>query len=163
MLQQVYSVLYLLYFAPWRSQRRYNHREHTVSIRAKETTITPLPHPPLNRLRDIWSSRSPLLLFALKSALAAGLSWEIVFSLLGEEAAALVAHLLGLNIWTITLMIFFAQIIGMFLQNRGQYLATQIPISAALALVLGATAGNYPLLRMLGALVGGLIGTVISL
>jgi len=140
-----------------------------------------------------------LLLFAIKSALAAGFSWEIVFSLLGEEAAALavvsavivvqvtswqtvrksierilgviigvilavlVAHLFGLNIWTITLMIFFAQIIGMFLQNRGQYLATQIPISAALALVLGATAGNYPLLRMLGALVGGLIGTVISL
>ncbi len=140
-----------------------------------------------------------MLLFAIKSALAAGFSWEIVFSLLGEEAAALavvsavivvqvtswqtvrksierilgviigvilavlVAHLFGLNIWTITLMIFFAQIIGMFLQNRGQYLATQIPISAALALVLGATAGNYPLLRMLGALVGGLIGTVISL
>ena len=140
-----------------------------------------------------------MLLFAIKSALAAGLSWEIVFSLLGEEAAALavvsavivvqvtswqtvrksierilgviigvilavlVAHLFGLNIWTITLIIFFAQIIGMFLQNRGQYLATQIPISAALALLLGATTGNYPLLRMLGALVGGLIGTVISL
>ena len=44
-------------------------------------------------------------------------------------------------------------------QNRD---ATQIPISAALALVLGAT-GNYPLLRVLGAVVGGLIGTVISL
>src|SRR5207248_8558943 len=62
---------------------------HSVSIRAKETTITPLPHPPLNRLRDLWSSRSPLLLFAIKSALAAGLSWEIVSSLLGVEAAAL--------------------------------------------------------------------------
>jgi len=140
-----------------------------------------------------------LLLFAIKSALAAGLSWEIVSSLLGVEAAALavvsavivvqvtgwqtvrksierivgviigvilavlVAHLFGLNVWTITLIIFFAQIIGMFLQNRGQYLATQIPISAALVLVLGATAGNYPLLRMLGALVGGLVGTAISL
>ncbi len=151
------------------------------------------------RLRGVWSSRSPLLLFAIKSALAAGLSWEIVVSLLGEGAAALavvsavivvqvtswqtarkgierilgviigvilavlVAHLLGLNFWTITLTIFFAQIIGIFLQNRGQYLATQIPISAALALVLGATAGTYPLLRMLGALVGGLIGTVMSL
>src|SRR5258708_4027662 len=151
------------------------------------------------RLRGVWSSRSPLLLFAIKSALAAGLSWEIVVSLLGEGAAALavvsavivvqvtswqtarkgierilgviigvilavlVAHLLGLNFWTITLTIFFAQIIGICLQNRGQYLATQIPISAALALVLGATAGTYPLLRMLGALVGGLIGTVMSL
>lgn len=158
-----------------------------------------LPHSPIKRLRDEWSSRSPLLLFAIKSALAAGFSWEIVYALLGVEAAALavvsavivvqvtswqtvrksierilgviigvilavlVAHFLGLNILTITLMIFFAQVIGMFLQNRGQYLATQIPISAALALVLGATGGNYPLLRMLGALVGGLIGTVISL
>src|SRR5690348_16907830 len=125
--------------------------------------MTPFPHPSLNRLRSVWSSRSPLLLFAIKSALAAGFSWEIVSSLLGEEAAALalvsavivvqvtswqtvrksierifgviigvilavlVAHLLGLNFWTITLMIFFAQIIGIFLQDRGQYLATQIP------------------------------------
>src|SRR2546421_11243338 len=63
----------------------------------------------------------------------------------------------------IELMIFSAQIIGMLLQKRGQYLATQIPISAALALLLGATAGNYPLFLMLGALVAGLIGTVISL
>jgi uncharacterized membrane protein YgaE (UPF0421/DUF939 family) len=140
-----------------------------------------------------------LLLFAIKSALAAGLSWEIASSLLGLEAAALavvsavivvqvtgwqtvrksierilgviigvilavlVAHFFGLNVWTVTLIIFFAQIIGMFLQNRGQYLATQIPISAALVLVLGAATGNYPLLRMLGALVGGLVGTIISL
>jgi uncharacterized membrane protein YgaE (UPF0421/DUF939 family) len=60
-------------------------------------------------------------------------------------------------------MIFLAQIAGLFLQNRGQYLATQIPISAALVLVLGATASNYPLLRLLGALVGGLVGTIVSL
>src|SRR5205823_12252340 len=79
----------LLYLTPWRNQRRYNHREHSVGIRAKERTITPLPHPPLNRLRDLWSSRSPFLLFAIKSALAAGFSWEIVSSLLGVEAAAL--------------------------------------------------------------------------
>ena len=159
----------------------------------------PRPYPSLSRVRSVWSSRSPLLLFAIKSALAAGLSWEIASSLLGDEAAALavvsavivvqvtswqtarkgiervigviigvilavlVAHLLGLHFWTITLTIFLAQIIGMFLQNRGQYLATQIPVSAALVLVLGATAGTYPLLRLLGALVGGLIGTVMSL
>ena len=88
---------------------------------------------------------------------------RIVGVIIGVILAVLVAHFFGLNIWTITLIIFFAQIIGMFLQNRGQYLATQIPISAALVLVLGATAGNYPFLRMLGALVGGLVGTVISL
>lgn len=87
---------------------------------------------------------------------------RIIGVIIGVSLAVLVAHLLGLNFWTITLIIFFAQIIGMFLQNRGQYLATQIPISAALALVLGAT-GSYPLLRVFGTLVGSLIGTGISL
>src|SRR6202011_3671136 len=159
----------------------YNNKKQTVATRTKEKTITPLPYHPLHQSRSVWSSRSPLLLFAIKSALAAGVSWEIVSTLFGGEAAALavvssvivvqvtswqtvrksierilgviigvslavlVAHLLGLNFLTITLIIFFAQVIGLFLQNRGQYLATQIPISAALALVLGAT-GNYPLL-----------------
>src|SRR6267154_6233437 len=111
----------------------------------KQTMIYPL----LKRLHSLWSARSPFLLFAAKIALAAGFSWAIVSSLLGEEAAALavvsavivvqvtswqtvrksierilgviigvilavlVAHFLGLNILTITLMIFFAQIIGM--------------------------------------------------
>jgi uncharacterized membrane protein YgaE (UPF0421/DUF939 family) len=147
----------------------------------------------------MWASRSPTLLFALKSALAAGISWEIADLLLGDEAAALamissvivvqvtswqtarrgverlggiligvalafvVARFFGLNIWTITLIILAAQVIGMFFQRRGPYLATQIPISAALALVLGATATEYSLLRLLGALVGGVVGTAISL
>ena len=88
---------------------------------------------------------------------------RILGVIIGVSLAVLVAHLFGLNIWTIMCMIFFAQVIGMFLQNRGQYLATQIPISAALALVIGATAGSYPFLRILGALVGGLIGTLMSL
>jgi uncharacterized membrane protein YgaE (UPF0421/DUF939 family) len=138
-------------------------------------------------------------LFAIKSALAAGLSWEVASLLLGAQAgslavvsaiiivqttnwqtvrkgiervlgviigvslAVLVAHFAGLNIVTITLMIFCAQIIGMVVQKRGQYLATQIPISAALALVLGVGGGNYPLLRILGAVVGALVGTAVSL
>ncbi|HEU5348966.1 MAG TPA: FUSC family protein [Ktedonobacterales bacterium] len=153
----------------------------------------------MNGLRDAWSSRSPALLFAFKSALAAGISWEITNLLLGGEAASLamisavivvqvtswqtarkgierlfgvligvvlafvVAHFLGLNLWTISLIILCAQIIGMFLQRRGPYLATQIPISAALALVLGATVSEYSLLRLLGALIGGVVGTAISL
>ena len=138
-------------------------------------------------------------MFAIKSALAAGLSWEVASLLLGAQAgslavvsaiiivqttnwqtvrkgiervlgviigvslAVLVAHFAGLNIVTITLMIFCAQIIGMVVQKRGQYLATQIPISAALALVLGVGGGNYPLLRILGAVVGALVGTAVSL
>ncbi len=161
--------------------------------------MTHLAPPPLSRLRSVWSSRSPLLLFAIKSAVAAGFSWQIANSVLGEQAAALalisavivvqvtswktvrisiertlgviigvslavaIAHFLGRNIWTITLMIFIAQIIGLFLQSRGQSLATQIPISAALALVLGATVGDYPLLRLLGTLIGGFVGIIVSL
>ncbi len=165
----------------------------------REKTIKLLPHLSLDRLHGAWTTRSPFLLFAIKSALAAGLSWEGASLLLGAEAASLavvsalivvqttswqtvrkgvervlgviigvslavlVAHLAGLNIVTITLMIFCSQIIGMFLQNRGQYLANQIPISAALALLLGVSGGNYPLLRILGAVVGALVGTIVSL
>ncbi len=83
--------------------------------------------------------------------------------LIGAVLAFVVARFFGLNIWTITLIILAAQVIGTFFQRRGPYLATQIPISAALALVLGATASEYSLLRLLGALVGGVVGTVISL
>src|SRR5262245_66344138 len=62
------------------------------------------------------------------------------------------------------LMIFIAQLVGMFLQHRGQYLATQIPISAGLALLIGGSSvDSYPLLRMLGAVVGGFVGTIVSL
>ena len=61
---------------------------------------------------------------------------RILGVIIGVSLAILVTHFAGLNTWTITLMIFIAQIVSMFLQNRGQYLATQIPISAALALLL---------------------------
>lgn len=88
---------------------------------------------------------------------------RLIGVVIGVILAFVVAHFFGLNIWTITLIILAAQIIGMFFQRRGPYLATQIPISAALALVLGATAGEYSLLRLLGALIGGVVGTAISL
>lgn len=88
---------------------------------------------------------------------------RILGVIIGVSLAVFVTHFLGLTFWTITLIIFLAQIVGLVLQNRGQYLATQIPISATLVLVVGATASNYPLLRLLGALVGGLIGTIMSL
>ena len=165
----------------------------------REKAIKRLTHRYLDRFGGIWTTRSPFLLFAIKSALAAGLSWEAASLLLGAEAGALavvsaiiivqttnwqtvrkgiervlgvligvslavlVVHFAGLNLATITLMIFGAQIIGMLVQNRGQYLATQIPISAALALVLGVSGGDYPLLRILGAVVGALVGTAVSL
>jgi uncharacterized membrane protein YgaE (UPF0421/DUF939 family) len=158
----------------------------------------PLPHLSLDKLRTLWYSKLPFFLFAIKSALAAGLSWQIISSLFEKEAAALavvssvivvqitswqtilkgierafgvivgvslavvVTLLFGLNFGTITVMIFLAQVIGLFLQNRGQYIATQIPISATLVLVVGATS-HYPFLRILGTIIGGLIGIIISL
>lgn len=168
-------------------------------LRAKRREKQTMIHPFLKSLHSRWSAHSPFLLFATKSALAAGFSWAIVAALLGAEAAALavvsavivvqvtswqtvrkslerivgvliglslailIAHVLGLTFWTITLVIFLAQLIGLVLQNRVQYLATQIPISAALVLALGATASTYPLLRLLGALAGGGVGIIVSL
>jgi hypothetical protein len=71
------------------SKREYNTNEQTVATRIKENTMRLFPSPPLHQLRRLWSSRSPLLLFAIKSALAAGISWEIVSTLFGRGAAAL--------------------------------------------------------------------------
>ncbi len=88
---------------------------------------------------------------------------RILGVIIGVSLAVLVAPFLGRNVWTITLMIFIAQLISLFLQSRGQSLATQIPISAALALVLGASVGDYPLLRLLGTLIGGFVGAIVSL
>jgi uncharacterized membrane protein YgaE (UPF0421/DUF939 family) len=145
-----------------------------------------------------WRLRSPMLLFALKSALAAAFSWGIAAWLLGKEGASLAPvsalivvqvtgwqtvrksierilgvligvslsvlaiHFLGVSIWTIFVLIMAAQIAGMLVQKRGQYLATQIPISALLGLVVGTNLIGYPLLRLLGAVIGGLVGTLLS-
>jgi len=151
------------------------------------------------KVRLQWKSNAPFLIFALKSALAVALSWEIASVLLGKEAASLapvsaviivqvtswqtvrksierilgiligiilailVIHLLGISFWTVLLLIFSSQIVGMFVQKRGPYLATQIPISAVLVLIASTSEIDYPLLRLLGALIGGVVGTLISL
>lgn len=88
---------------------------------------------------------------------------RIVGILVGVILAILMIHLLGVSFWTILLLIFCAQIVGLFVQKRGQYLATQIPISAVLVLVVSTSVIGYPWLRLLGALIGGLVGTLISL
>jgi len=83
--------------------------------------------------------------------------------LLGLILAILVEHFLGLQFWTIIIVIFVANIVGSLLKNKGAYMATQIPISAALGLVVGSTLHDYPLLRLLGAIIGTLIGTGVSI
>lgn len=88
---------------------------------------------------------------------------RILGILIGIILAILVIHLLGISFWTVLLLIFSSQIVGMFVQKRGPYLATQIPISAVLVLIASTSEIDYPLLRLLGALIGGVIGTLISL
>jgi hypothetical protein len=88
---------------------------------------------------------------------------RILGILIGIILAILVIHLLGISFWTVLLLIFSSQIVGMFVQKRGPYLATQIPISAVLVLIASTSEIDYPLLRLLGALIGGVVGTLISL
>ncbi|GCF11325.1 FUSC family protein [Dictyobacter arantiisoli] len=150
------------------------------------------------KMQKMWRTRLPFILFALKGALASGLSWEIAFRLLGKEAAALapvsaiiivqitswqttrksierilgvligaslsilVTHFVGINFWTIVFLIVLANSIGLVVQKRGQYLATQIPISALLAIIMGTNVLGYPMLRLLGAVIGGGMGVLVS-
>jgi uncharacterized membrane protein YgaE (UPF0421/DUF939 family) len=88
---------------------------------------------------------------------------RILGIIVGIILAILVIHLLGISFWTVLLLIFSSQIVGMFVQKRGPYLATQIPISAVLVLIASTSQIDYPLLRLLGALIGGVVGTLISL
>src|SRR5262245_6145793 len=60
-----------------------------VLARNRERIMMLLPQPLLNTLRTLWSSRLPLLLHSVKSALAAGFSWWVVSAFLGQETAAL--------------------------------------------------------------------------
>src|SRR5262245_28231139 len=81
--------------------------------------------------------RSGLTCRSISAHGRSGHSWQTVRKsiervlgvIIGVSLAILVTHFAGLNIWTITLMIFIAQLVGMFLQHRGQYLATQISIT----------------------------------
>ncbi|GHO61819.1 hypothetical protein KSC_007110 [Ktedonobacter sp. SOSP1-52] len=82
---------------------------------------------------------------------------------IGIALSVIIVHLLGLSALTILLTVFAAALSGLLFKQKGAYLATQIPISALLGLVVGVGEESYPALRLLGALIGGVIGTVLSL
>ncbi|GHO46802.1 FUSC family protein [Ktedonospora formicarum] len=83
--------------------------------------------------------------------------------IIGISISIGIVHYLGLQVWTIFCVVFAASIIGICIQKQGAYMATQIPISALLGLVVGVGEESYPLLRLLGALIGGVIGIAFSI
>jgi hypothetical protein len=138
------------------------------------------------------------LLHAVKTAVAAGFSWFVAATLLGNQipvfaplaavltvqvtiwqsvsrglqrvagvvvgvvVASAFAHLAGINTWSIAVVIFVSLLVGraMRLGTQG---AIQVPISALLVLVLGATTGGYGFDRVLDTAIGAACGILVNL
>ncbi len=72
------------------------------------------------------------------------------------------ARLAGINAWSIALVIFVSLLAGRALR-LGQQGSIQVPVSALLVLVLGATTGGYALDRVLDTVVGAATGILVNL
>jgi uncharacterized membrane protein YgaE (UPF0421/DUF939 family) len=85
---------------------------------------------------------------------------------LGVVVGVLVAYgfarLAGINAWSIGLVIFVSLLAGRALR-LGQQGSIQVPVSALLVLVLGATTGGYALDRVLDTVVGAATGILVNL
>jgi uncharacterized membrane protein YgaE (UPF0421/DUF939 family) len=85
---------------------------------------------------------------------------------LGVVVGVLVAYgfarLAGINAWSIALVIFVSLLAGRALR-LGQQGSIQVPVSALLVLVLGATTGGYALDRVLDTVVGAATGILVNL
>ena len=96
--------------------------------------------------------------------------WESVSRglqrVLGVVVGVLVAYgfarLAGINAWSIALVVFVSLLAGRGLR-LGQQGSIQVPISALLVLVLGATTGGYALDRVLDTVVGAATGILVNL
>ena len=84
---------------------------------------------------------------------------------LGVVVGVLVAYgfarLAGINAWSIALVIFVSLLAGRALR-LGQQGSIQVPVSALLVLVLGATTGGYALDRVLDTMVGAATGILVN-
>jgi uncharacterized membrane protein YgaE (UPF0421/DUF939 family) len=84
---------------------------------------------------------------------------------LGVVVGVLVAYgfarLAGINAWSIALAIFVSLLAGRALR-LGQQGSIQVPVSALLVLVLGATTGGYALDRVLDTMVGAATGILVN-
>ncbi len=85
---------------------------------------------------------------------------------LGVVVGVLVAYglakVLGLHVWSVTLVVFVSWLAGQALQ-LGQQGAVQVPISALLVLVLGASTSEYALDRVVDTFLGAATGILVSL
>ena len=81
---------------------------------------------------------------------------------LGVVVGVLVAYgfarLAGINAWSIALVIFVSLLAGRALR-LGQQGSIQVPVSALLVLVLGATTGGYALDRVVDTVIGAAAGS----
>jgi hypothetical protein len=138
------------------------------------------------------------LVYAAKTAVAAGVSWFIAANLLGNQipvfaplaavltvqvtiwqsvsrglqrvAGVMVGVLLagafarfaGIHAWSIAVIIFVALLVGRALR-LGTQGSIQVPISALLVLVLGATTGGYGLDRVVDTAIGAACGILVNL
>jgi uncharacterized membrane protein YgaE (UPF0421/DUF939 family) len=85
---------------------------------------------------------------------------------LGVVVGVLVAYgfarLAGINAWSIGLVVFVSLLVGRALR-LGQQGSIQVPVSALLVLVLGATTGGYALDRVLDTMVGAATGILVNI
>jgi hypothetical protein len=80
----------------------------------------------------------------------------------GVLVASAFAHLAGIHAWSIAVVIFVSLLVGraMRLGTQG---AIQVPISALLVLVLGATTGGYGFDRVIDTAIGAACGILVNL
>ncbi|PZW23403.1 fusaric acid resistance family protein [Thermosporothrix hazakensis] len=91
---------------------------------------------------------------------------RVIAVLIGSILVLFFLSFLPLTVWTLFLVVFCAHVLGLLFQRRAAYVAVQIPITALFTLITLTTdphATSYPLMRLLGACLGGGIGLFITL
>jgi uncharacterized membrane protein YgaE (UPF0421/DUF939 family) len=82
--------------------------------------------------------------------------------IVGVLLAYALARLLGIHVWSVALVVFVSWIAGQALR-LGQQGAVQVPVSALLVLVLGASTTGYALDRVVDTSLGAAVGILVSL
>jgi uncharacterized membrane protein YgaE (UPF0421/DUF939 family) len=82
--------------------------------------------------------------------------------IVGVLVAYLLARLLGIHVWSVALVVFVSWVAGQVLR-LGQQGAVQVPVSALLVLVLGASTSEYALDRVVDTSLGAVVGILVSL
>jgi uncharacterized membrane protein YgaE (UPF0421/DUF939 family) len=80
----------------------------------------------------------------------------------GVLLAYALAKLLGIHVWSVALVVFVSWVAGQVLR-LGQQGAVQVPVSALLVLVLGASTTGYAVDRVVDTFVGAGVGILVSL